>query len=170
MALRKMLGSADHPAVIRLMRLIETQSAETLRRWTAVEVRDHMLPIAGDDAALTHAVNTALAMETGREAMCSLKDAVKAARTIAQGMTDDPVRQAAARAVATACAAAVTPTNALGFAFYSAAAYAYHTAGLNASREEYDALATVELERLCESLEAVCIRDEANPVRVDWGC
>ena len=31
--LRKMLGSADHPTVQKLMRLIETQNKQTLAAW-----------------------------------------------------------------------------------------------------------------------------------------
>lgn len=170
MALRKMLGSAEHPAVIRLMRLIETQNAATLTRWAAMEAGEHMLPLTTKDDRLTKAVDTALAVAQGSAKLSTLKDAVKAARAAAQAVADDPVAQAAAKAVATACGTAYTPTNALGFVFYSAAAYAYHTAGLKASREVYDDLATAELERLGESLAAVCIADEKNPVRVDWGC
>lgn len=170
MALRKMLGSADHPSVIRLMRLIETQNVITLTRWAAQEVGEHMLPLAYDAVPLNNAVNAALAYAAGTASLADVKAAAREARTAAQGMTGDPVRQAAARAIAAACAVAVTPTNALGFTFYSAAAIAYHTAGLEATREEYDALATNELERLCGSLAAACLPGEENPVRVDWGC
>ena len=46
----------------------------------------------------------------------------------------------------------IPQTNALGFAFYGAAAWAYHTAGTEAAREEHDRLAQEELERILTSL------------------
>lgn len=172
MALRKMLGSAEHPAIVRLMRLIETQSHLTLIRFAASYVREHTLPIltahAPEEARPCAAIDAVTGYLSG-ENTAVLKAAVREARAAAQHIAD-PVGQAAARAIATACAVATTPTNALGFAFYSAAAYAYHTAGTSADRTTHDALATEELERICGALEAVCITDELHPVRVDWNC
>ena len=43
--LRKMLGSADHPTVQKLMRLIETQNKQTLAAWAVDYVAAHDLPI-----------------------------------------------------------------------------------------------------------------------------
>ncbi len=172
MALRKMLGSADHPAILRLMRLIETQSKATLTRFAADYAAARYLPLL---AALVPEENRLqAAVQAVRDHLLGaplsrVKAAVKDARTAAQAQKD-PVVQAAARAVATACAVAVTPTNALGFAFYGAAAFAYHTAGTAADRSVHDALATRELEGICAALEAVCIPDEPDPVKVDWGC
>lgn len=42
---RKMLGSADAPGVVALMRQMETQSRETLARWSAGYARESLLPI-----------------------------------------------------------------------------------------------------------------------------
>ena len=52
--LRKMLGSADHPTVQKLMRLIETQNKQTLAAWAVDYVAAHDLPILtahGGDSA-----------------------------------------------------------------------------------------------------------------------
>ena len=63
-----------------------------------------------------------------------------------------------------------TPTNALGFAFYGAAAWAYHTAETKAAAETHDALATEELTRIADALEAMAVPDESDPVKINWGC
>ena len=173
MALRKMLGSVDHPAIVRLMRLIETQSKPTLTRFASEYVAAHYLPITDElipgDPRLRAAVEAVRAHLDGAP-LAAVKASVKDARTAAQALGKEPVAQAAARAIATACAVAATPTNALGFAFYGAAAFAYHTAGTAADPGVHDDLATQELERICAALEAVSIPDETNPVKVDWGC
>ena len=94
---------------------------------------------------------------------------LREARQAAQEETE-PVRQAAARAIAAACAAVRTPTSALGFVFYGAAAAAYHQAGLNASQEVYGALADAELAALYGALQGMAAADEPHPVRLDWNC
>ncbi len=165
MALRKMLGSVDHPQIIRLMRLIETQSKSTLACFTADYVAAHYLPIAQDDTLRT-AAEAVRSHIRGELPLKELKPLLKEARTVAQ-REKDPARQAAKRAVATALATLVTPTNALGFAFYGAAACAYHT---TADTALHDALATEELTRIADALEAVSVPDEPDPVQVDWGC
>lgn len=170
MPLRKMLGSADHPAIVRLMRLIETQGHGTLVRWAVEDVAAHMLPLVPDEPGLTAAIAAVRAYVAGEAPLSAVKQAVKEARAAAQALGKEPVRQAATRAIATACAVAATPTSALGFTFYSAAAYAYHTAGTDADLSVHDALATRELERLVLSLQAEAVPDEPCPVKVNWGC
>lgn len=173
MALRKMLGSADHPAIVRLMRLIETQSKPTLTRFAAEYVAVHYLPIietTQPDETRLHAAVKAVRAHLSGAPLTAVKAAVKDARAAAQALAKSPVAQAAARAIATACAVAATPTNALGFAFYGAAAFAYHTAGTEADKATHDDLATQELERIFDALQAVCVPDEPDPVRINWGC
>ena len=173
MALRKMLGSADHPEIVRLMRLIETQSKATLTRFAVDYAAAHYLPITDqllpEEARLREAVAAVHAHLEGTP-LSAVKAAVKEARAAAQALAKSPVAQAAARAIATACGVAVTPTNALGFTFYGAAAFAYHTAGTEADRAVHDSLADQELARIRAALEAACIPDEPDPVKVDWGC
>ncbi|MDV4151970.1 hypothetical protein R0131_14170 [Clostridium sp. AL.422] len=43
--LRKMLGKADSPYIISLMKLIDTQSKNTIVRWCNEYAREHILPI-----------------------------------------------------------------------------------------------------------------------------
>ena len=63
-----------------------------------------------------------------------------------------------------------TPTNALGFAFYGAAAAAYDEAGLSGDSAEYERLADMEFDRIIASLRHAAVDDEPNPVKVRWNC
>ena len=166
--LRRMLGDARHPMVLSLMRLMETQSHQTLVRWAVGSVRERYLPLT-EDPRLHAAVTAAGNWADGMHSLKTAQPALREARQAAQEETE-PVRQAAARAIATACSAVRTPTSALGFVFYGAAAAAYHQAGLDASRAVYDALADAELEALLLSLQETAVADEPCPALLDWGC
>lgn len=168
--LRKMLGSVEDPAIRELMGLIETQSRITLTRWAVAYTAERYLPLTDRaDGRLPAAVEAVRANLRGELTLKEAKVLLAEARKAAQEETD-PVRQAAARAVSTACGVLTTPTNALGFAFYGAAAWAYHTAGTEAAREEHDRLAQGELERILTSLREAAVPDEADPVKVNWNC
>ena len=166
--LHKMLGDARHPTVLSLMRLMETQSHETLVRWATACVRERYLPLA-EDARLSAALAAAEGWLEGELSLKAAQAPLREARQAA-GAEADPVRQAAARAIATACAAIRTPTSALGFVFYGAAAAAYRQAGLDASKDVYDALADAELEALLFALQETSVADEPCPVPLDWSC
>ena len=43
--LRKMLGSADSPYILSLMRLIETQSNQTIADWCVSYAKENIIPI-----------------------------------------------------------------------------------------------------------------------------
>ena len=89
--------------------------------------------------------------------------------TAAAREPSDPIAQAAARATAAACAVAQTPTNALGYLFYGAAAAAYSQAGCDAP-ERWEELARQELEQALAELRAQSVPDEKDPVQVNWNC
>ena len=91
------------------------------------------------------------------------EDAAKQAAT-------DPISEAAARAVAVACASVRTPTNTLGFLFYGAAAAAYDQLGLAQKQDSYDQAATQELAMALQSLQERAVEHEENPVKIDWNC
>lgn len=62
-----------------------------------------------------------------------------------------------------------TPTNALGYLFYGAAAAAYSKAGTEDS-SRWDDLAREELEQALEELRAASVPDEPNPAKINWNC
>lgn len=172
--LRKMLGSVDAPQVTALMRLMETQSKATLIRWAAAYVEERYLEIYEktypEDGRLRALLTAVREFLDGKRKQQELKALLREARPIAQQAEGSPAAQAAARAVTTACATAQTPTSALGFTFYGAAAVAYDKAGLSASPECYDAIAAGEFERIVESLRKSAIPHEENPVKLNWYC
>lgn len=99
MALRKMLGSADHPEIIRMMQLIETQSKATLTCFSADYAEAHYLPITDalipEERRLRDALAAVRAHMDGAP-LSAVKAAVKEARAAAQALTKSPVAQAAA--------------------------------------------------------------------------
>lgn len=171
--LRKMLGSPDQPEVVSLMSLIQTQSVKTLSRW-ALQCAERYLPVYEkafpDDTRLRALCDAVQAYWSGTLPLAALKVQLRQGREIAQQADQAPAAQAAARAIATACAVVQTPTNALGFTFYAAAAAAYDTEGLNAPAEVYDTRAAAELRLLMSALQQMAVPDEPNRAKLSWHC
>lgn len=172
--LRKMLGSAKHPLVIKLMRIIETQSQDTLCRWALDYVQAHYFPILNQkgccDSRFIQAAQTVENLLHKRISLKEGKPFFKQAAAAAREIDQDPAAQAAAKAISVACSIAQTPTNALGFTFYGAAAYAYDCAGFEASRQVYEQLATEEFQTLLDALNLIAVLHEPNPVKINWNC
>ena len=106
----------------------------------------------------------------GQTSLNELKSLLREAAQVARALADHPVAQAAARAVSVACSTVQTPTNALGYLFYGAAAVAYSQAGLDRTAREYEELAAVEFQRAYASLQKACIPDEPHPAKLHWNC
>ena len=172
--LRKMLGRADDPEIVALMRLIETQSRRTLARFAADYARENWLPVyethCPQDARVREAIAAAVAWADGALKAAPAKEKIKAAVCAAKDAQEQPAAQAAARAAATAAGVMGTPTNALGMCFYGAAAVAYHMLGVSASAEDYDQAAAREFERIYEALSRVVVPDEPDPAKINWNC
>ena len=172
--LRKMLGSVDSPECIALMRLIETQSKATLAAWAVGYAKEHYLPLyrvqCPGDGRLNKVVADCEAYLSGGGTLALLKPVLKAAGLLAREVSGAPVAQAAARAVSVACATVQTPTNALGFLFYGAAAAAYARAGLAETAPVYDELAGAEFRQALDSLGRAAVPGEPHPVRIQWNC
>ena len=162
--LRKMLGDIRSAECIDLMRLIETQSKATLGAWAVA----NYLPLC----ASQRAEECLAACERYIAGEATLKEVKPVLREMTQLARDaqQPAQQAALRAVSVGCAALQTPTNALGFLFYGAAAKAYAGMGLERSAQEYDAAAACELRHALELLKAAAVEGEKNPARIDWNC
>lgn len=172
--LRKMLGDIKSVECINLMNLIETQSHETLSKWAINYAEENYLSIfleeVPQDDSLKSAIAACREYLGGERALKDIKPYLKAAAEIARNIADNPIAQAAARAVSTACAVVQTPTNSLGFLFYGAAAYAYHKLGLSKTAENYDKAAKEELQKAFDELKKVSVQDEPNPAKINWNC
>lgn len=171
--LRKMLGDINSEECIALMHLIETQSKRTLERWTIYYAREHYASIFQSIGSseerlleiLQHCEQYVEGTITLKEVKPELKEAAQIARDC-----KDPILQATARSIATACSVIQTPTNALGFLFYGAAAKAYHALGLEASRDVYDHYAKEQLQHAYDALSKMAVEKESNPVHIKWNC
>ena len=168
--LRRMLGDIESNECKELMKVIETQNKHTLASWAIDYAKLNYLPIYqqqdGYYKSIIEKCEVYLNNEmTLKDVKVYLKEATQYARDI-----KDPIIQASARAIATACSTIQSPTNALGFLFYGTATIVYHRLGLEKTREEYDDEALLELAKALDSLKSVCVENEQHPVKVKWNC
>lgn len=170
-----MLGSADAPGILALMRLIETQSKTTIAAWCVKEAGGGLLSLyerrrPGDNRP-RHALDAAKAWLRGEVKLPAVKKIIlEEAHAAARELDEDPAAQAAARAIGQAASSIHAATHALGLAFYGAAAFAYDSLGTEAGPAAYERVFEETCGRLLASLQAVAVADEKNPVRVKWYC
>ena len=167
--LRKTLGSPTEPAVVALMESMEGKSKETLTTWAMAYVTEKYLPLVAEVPLFSELLEKTKDCMTGNLPLKDWKALLAEARK-ASAAEKEPVREAAARAIVTACGTWQTPTNALGFCFYGAAAMAYHQAGTAETKETYDMLATKELEQILASLKQVKTAPEEQAAKLQWNC
>lgn len=167
--LRKTLGSPTEPAVVALMEGMEGKSKETLTTWAMTYVTEKYLPLVAETPLFSELLEKTKDCMTGNLPLKDWKALLAEARK-ASAAEKEPVREAAARAIVTACGTWQTPTNALGFCFYGAAAMAYHQAGTAETKETYDMLATKELEQILASLKQVKTAPDEQAAKLQWNC
>ena len=173
--LRKMLGAADSPYIVSLMRLIETQSKATIASWCMNYCEEHILPIFEKHSPSDMRPRMAIAAShdwfEGRKKLPEVKSIIlNECHAAARELDDNPAAQAAARACGQAAACFHTPTHSLGLAFYGAAAIAYNRAGLNEKPEIYEQIADGECAKMEAALRAIAVEDEPNPAKINWRC
>ncbi len=167
--LRKTLGSPTEPTVISLMEGMEGKSKETLTTWAMAYVTEKYLPLVAEVPLFSELLEKTKDCMTRNLPLKEWKGLLSEARK-ASAAEKEPVREAAARAIVTACGTWQTPTNALGFCFYGAAAMAYHQAGTAETKETYDMLATKELEQILASLMQVKTAPNEQAAKLQWNC
>lgn len=171
---RKMLGKADSPYIISLMKLIETQSKNTIVKWCNEYARENILPIYEkdyfEDYRLRNALNATSEWLDGKIKLAEAKKIIKEAQVAARGAEGNPAAQAAARAIAATTTTINTVTSSLGLVFYGAAAIAYSSVGVNENEEVYEEIAARECKKIEEALGKIAIIDESNPAKINWYC
>lgn len=171
---RKMLGDAASPQCQKLMRLIETQSKPTLALWALQLAEKRYLPIYTaaypKDKRALQAIRICRECARNSGSVKEIKPLLKELIQLARDELAEPAVDCAVRAIATACNVLQTPTNALGFLFYGAAAVAYTAVGVTQSRAVYEHLAEEEFEHALAALQEAAIADEQHPVKVNWNC
>lgn len=137
-----MLGAADSPYILSLMRLIETQSKTTIADWCVDYAKAHILEIYQKAYPQDERVPRVLA---AYRQFRQGEDKVSAGIKVAQ------LKKAVARA-------------------NDAAAIAYDRVGLEEKPEVYDGIAAQECEKMEAALRAVAVEDEPNPAKINWYC
>ncbi|WP_404988607.1 putative immunity protein [Clostridium culturomicium] len=172
--LRKMLGTADSPYIISLMRIIETQNKTTIITWSVKYAEAYLLPIYEkaypEDTRLKNALTAALSFVEGGMKLADAKKLVREAQGAAKEAEGNPIAQAAARACAQAAATITTITNSLAVAFYGSAAIAYDRVGLESSAEVYEDIAAEVCSKYESELHKIAVENEPNPVKINWNC
>ncbi|MEN8076574.1 putative immunity protein [Clostridioides difficile] len=172
--LRKMLGKADSPYIVSLMRLIDTQSKNTIVKWCNEYARDNILYIYKkdypEDSRLENALNATEDWLKGSIKVTEAKKIIKEAQIAAKEAEGNPAAQAAARTIAATTTTINTITSCLGLAFYGSAAIAYSSLGTEEKPDIYDKIAAVECEKMEEALRNISIEDEPNPAKINWNC
>jgi len=173
--LRKLLGDVNSPSAIALRMLIDTQSKDTIQKWCLGYAEEKILPIfekhcPGDERP-RNAVNSAQDYLSGKVKFPVVKNIIlNECHAAARELDDNPVAQAAARAVGQGSAVVHTLTHSLGLFFYSAAAVAYDRVGFDASNEVYSEIAEEVCLDYTAALRAIAVEDEPNPAKLKWNC
>lgn len=173
--LRKILGAADSPYIVSLMRLIETQSKATIAKWCLDYAEENILPIYEkafpQDFRPRSAIAASRAWFSGQKKLPEVKDIIlNSCHQAARECEINPAAQAAARACGQASACFHTPTHSLGLAFYGSAAIAYDRMGTNQKLEVYDKIAADECAKMELALRAIAVENEPNPAKINWNC
>lgn len=173
--LRKMLGDYKDEHIVELMRLIETQSKETIANWCMDYAEANILPIYNkyypNDNRPKMALDASRDWLKGLKKLPEVKDIIlNQCHQAAREAESNPAAQAAARTLGQAAACFHTPTHSLGLAFYGGAAIAYEKLGLEASDEEYKQVAREEVLKMTEALRKVAVQNEPNKAKLKWYC
>jgi len=173
--LRKMLGKYDDEHIVELMKLIETQSKETIANWCMDYAEQFILPIYEKYYPNDHRPKMALDASRdwfkGLKKLPEVKDIIlNSCHQAAREAEGNPAAQAAARTLGQAAACFHTPTHSLGLAFYGGAAVAYDKLGLDATEEEYEKMARQEVNKMIEALKKVSVANEPNKAKLKWYC
>ena len=169
-----MLSNWQAAPIERLMRLIETQSKETLVNWAVDYAEAHFLPIYTKQYPQDQ--RPKLALDYARKCLkkeVKLPEAKKyilGCHNAAAEAEDNPAAQAAARAIGQAASSIHSATHSLGLALYGGLAIAYDQLGMDEPWAEHEAFALKECEKMLAALQAIAIEKEPNPVKVKWFC
>ena len=169
-----MLNNWQAAPIEGLMRLIETQSKETLVNWAVDYAEAQFLLIYTKQYPQDD--RPKLALEYARLWLNKEVKLPEAKRYIlgchqaANEAVENPAAQAAARAIGQAASSIHSAMHSLGLALYGGLAIAYDQLGMDIPWAEHEAFALIECEKMLAALQAVAIENEPNPVKVKWFC
>lgn len=172
--LRKMLSDWRTPYIQSLMKLIESQSKETLTNWAIDYSEKVLLPLWNkyypDDLRPQDAINAARRWLSGEIKLPQAKAVILECHAAAREADGNPVAQASARAIGQCASTIHSARHCIGLAFYGALAVAYDVLGTDTPWEQIEQYAAKECGRMEAALRAVAVEDERNPAKIDWKC
>jgi len=171
---RKMLTDWNAPYLQSLIQVIETQSKETLIRWSTDYAESRFLPIYEsrfpDDSRPREAILAARSWLLKEVKLPQAKPAILACHEAAREAESDPAAQGAARAIGQSASTIHAPTHVAGLALYGALAVAYDICGIDTPWAELEQAAAMECAQMEEVLRAAMVEDEPNPAKLNWKC
>lgn len=171
---RKMLSDWQAPYIQSLMKLIETQSKETLVIWAVDYSEGVILPLWRkyylDDLRPQNALNAAREWLSGTIKLPQAKLAILQCHAAARETEGNSVAQAAARTIGQCASTIHSPRHCIGLAFYGGIAVAYDQLGSDVPWEQIEQCAAEECRRMEAALAAVAVEKEENPAKIDWKC
>lgn len=171
---RKMLSDWQADYILDLMRLIETQSKQTLAKWAIDYAKDNLLVIwikyYPDDNRAKDAILASKLWLRKEINLTQAKPLILTCHQAAKEKDDNPAAQAAARAIAQSCSTIHSARHCIGLALYGALALAYDNLGVSAKWEDLEKYAAKECVKMTQNLASVAIVDELNPAKINWHC
>ena len=172
--LRKMLNDVNADYIQELMKLIESQSKETIALWCINYATEHFLPIwqqeKPNDTRPLNALNAAKSYLDGNIKLTEAKKEIMLCRTAARETVDNHIAHGIARTIDAAASTIHNPAGSISIAFYGALTLAYHYHGLDASWEILEQAAISECHKMIASFKKISIENEPNPAKITWGC
>lgn len=172
--LRKMLTNWGEPALQALIKLIETQSKQTLIQWVLDYSETTLLPIwqsfYPNDSRPQESVFAARQWQAGIIKLPEAKQSILKCHQAARESEEHPCAQAAARAVGQASSTIHSARHCIGIALYGALAVAYFQLGVQANWTQIEQLANKECENQTQALRRIAIENEPNKANITWYC
>lgn len=171
---RKMLNDWEAPYLQPLIRLVETQSKETILHWVISYCEEVMLGLWNrykpDDLRPQSAIQAARDWMERSVPFPAVKKSILACHEAAREASDNPIAQAAARAIGQSVSSIHSVRHCIGLALYGALAVSYHELGVDASWSLIESRAGEECLRMEKALQKIAISNEPYPVSMDWKC
>jgi len=169
-----MLNNPNADYIQSFMRLLETQSINTIAKWCVGYAEEHILPLwAQEFPEDTRPMATLAAMHDYLDGKTKLADAKKQileCRAAAREAEGNHIAQGAARTIDAAASTIHNPTGSISIAFYGALTIAYDKKGLDAPWEVLEQTAIEECLKIQDSFAKIMVKNESNPAKIKWTC
>lgn len=172
---RRMLPNWEAPYIQSLVKLIETQSKETIANWCIDYAESFLLPIYRNsypnDTRPLSALTAARELLAGKiKYKPQVKDAITDCQNAAKEADNNPASRAAVMAIGRCASSANSPSHCIGLALYGALAVAYSNLGDKASWSDLEAAAAYECGKMEKALSKVAVCGETNLAKLSWDC